>query len=233
MQLAGTSRALVGCGRADRLHVESIRDRSHSGSGEEPRRWTPRVRSRAGSPCSRTATVPPPRPSGRPTSTASSPWRATGSAAPRRAADEEDVALAAFDSFYRRAERGKFPEAQGPRRPLAAAVRPDRAQGHRPGPPRGPPARPRRPGAGALGAGRAGRRAAARHGAHPRVRRPGGRRVPAAARPPGGRVAARWRSGRWRARPTPRSPRGWACVVSTVERKLERIRDLWAREGVS
>ncbi len=31
---------------------------------------------------------------------------------PRRAADEEDVALAAFDSFYRRAERGKFPDLQ-------------------------------------------------------------------------------------------------------------------------
>src|SRR5580693_2555680 len=29
---------------------------------------------------------------------------------PRRAADEEDVALAAFDSFYRRAERGQFPQ---------------------------------------------------------------------------------------------------------------------------
>src|SRR4051794_31330083 len=28
----------------------------------------------------------------------------------RRAADEEDVALCAFDSFYRRAERGQFPE---------------------------------------------------------------------------------------------------------------------------
>jgi DNA-directed RNA polymerase specialized sigma24 family protein len=29
--------------------------------------------------------------------------------APRQAADEEDVALAAFDSFYRRAEQGRFP----------------------------------------------------------------------------------------------------------------------------
>jgi DNA-directed RNA polymerase specialized sigma24 family protein len=28
---------------------------------------------------------------------------------PRRVADEEDVALSAFDSFYRRAERGQFP----------------------------------------------------------------------------------------------------------------------------
>lgn len=28
---------------------------------------------------------------------------------PRQAADEEDVALAAFDSFYRRAEAGRFP----------------------------------------------------------------------------------------------------------------------------
>ena len=28
--------------------------------------------------------------------------------APRRAADEEDVALCAFDSFYRRAECGQF-----------------------------------------------------------------------------------------------------------------------------
>jgi DNA-directed RNA polymerase specialized sigma24 family protein len=30
--------------------------------------------------------------------------------APRRAADEEDVALSAFDSFCRAAERGRFPE---------------------------------------------------------------------------------------------------------------------------
>jgi DNA-directed RNA polymerase specialized sigma24 family protein len=29
---------------------------------------------------------------------------------PRRAADEEDVALSAFDSFYRGAERGRFPQ---------------------------------------------------------------------------------------------------------------------------
>ena len=54
--------------------------------------------------------APPPRPSGRPTSAAWSAWRATASAAPRGAADEEDVALAAFDSFYRRAERGLFPK---------------------------------------------------------------------------------------------------------------------------
>src|SRR5919198_391675 len=30
--------------------------------------------------------------------------------APRRAADEEDVALSAFDSFCRHAERGRFPQ---------------------------------------------------------------------------------------------------------------------------
>jgi DNA-directed RNA polymerase specialized sigma24 family protein len=29
---------------------------------------------------------------------------------PRRAADEEDVALSAFESFYQRAERGQFPQ---------------------------------------------------------------------------------------------------------------------------
>ena len=29
---------------------------------------------------------------------------------PRRAADEEDVVLSAFDSFYRRAEQGQFPK---------------------------------------------------------------------------------------------------------------------------
>ncbi len=32
---------------------------------------------------------------------------------PGRAADEEDIALAAFDSFYRRAERGQFPKLEG------------------------------------------------------------------------------------------------------------------------
>jgi DNA-directed RNA polymerase specialized sigma24 family protein len=35
--------------------------------------------------------------------------RARLRATPRRAADEEDVALSAFDSFYRRAEAGQFP----------------------------------------------------------------------------------------------------------------------------
>src|SRR5919206_1363508 len=33
-------------------------------------------------------------------------------AAPRRAADEEDVALSAFDSFCRGLERGRFPQLQ-------------------------------------------------------------------------------------------------------------------------
>jgi DNA-directed RNA polymerase specialized sigma24 family protein len=36
--------------------------------------------------------------------------RAMLSSAPRRAADEEDVALSAFESFCRRAEEGRFPQ---------------------------------------------------------------------------------------------------------------------------
>lgn len=36
--------------------------------------------------------------------------RARLQGAPRRAADEEDVALSAFDSFCRCAERGRFPD---------------------------------------------------------------------------------------------------------------------------
>ena len=80
---------------------------------QEGRRWTPKVRSPAGSLSSRAATAPPRRPL----------WEAyfhrlvalapTASAAPAGAADEEDVALAAFDSFYRRAERGQFPKLEG------------------------------------------------------------------------------------------------------------------------
>ena len=105
---------------------------------------------------------------------------------PRRAADEEDVALAAFDSFYRRAERGQFPKLQDRddlwrllfvltvRKAIDLARREARQPGRAA---LGPVA---------LGAGRAERRAAPQHGAHPRVRRPGGRRVPATARPPGG-----------------------------------------------
>ena len=54
----------------------------------------------------------PPRRSGSATSTASSAWRAPGSAAPRGVADEEDVALSAFDSFCRRAARGPVPPAR-------------------------------------------------------------------------------------------------------------------------
>ena len=144
---------------------------------------------------------------------------------------------------------GEVPRPPGPRRPLAAAVRPDRAQGHRPGPPRGPPARPRRPGAGALGAGRAERRAAAQQGAHPRVRRPGGRRVPAPARPPRGRPARgggledggrdqrrdRRAAGRRRRRPWSASSGGSATSGSGREsherREPDRGRELVALAG--
>src|SRR5262245_36663963 len=39
--------------------------------------------------------------------------RARLQAAPRRAADEEDAVLSAFDSFCRGAEQGRFPKVQG------------------------------------------------------------------------------------------------------------------------
>ena len=75
------------------------------------------------------------------------------------------------------------PPARRPRRPLAAAVRHHRPQGDRPGPPRGPADARRRPGARPSSdlAGRDVERRP-RPGADARVRRPGGRGVPAAAR---------------------------------------------------
>ncbi len=55
--------------------------------------------------------MPPPSSSGRPTSAGSSGWRGPVSGAlSGRMADEEDVALSAFESFYRRAEQGQFPQ---------------------------------------------------------------------------------------------------------------------------
>ena len=56
---------------------------------------------------------------------------------PRAAADEEDVALSAFDSFIRRAEDGVVPATGGSPRPVAVLIvittrkarRPDRAEG--------------------------------------------------------------------------------------------------------
>ena len=153
----------------------------------KPRPWTPKVRSRAGSPSSRTATAPPPSPSGeayfhRLVALARDRLRGT----PRRAADEEDVALAAFDSFYRRAERGQFPKLED-RDDLwqllfvltvRKAIDLTRREARQPG--RG--ARGRSPGEQA----ELNIELAPGHGADPRVRRPGGRRVPATARPPGG-----------------------------------------------
>ena len=48
---------------------------------------------------------------GRPTSEGSSAWHvARLKNTVLRVADEEDVALSAFDSFFRRAERGQFPQ---------------------------------------------------------------------------------------------------------------------------
>ena len=151
---------------------------------------------------------------------------------PARAADEEDVALSAFDSFCRRAEARPVPPAGGPRRPLAAAVRPHRPQGRQP--------RARTRAAPSRGGGRvltlsdlAGPdvEPAPRPGADARAGGPGGRGVPAAAGRPGRRRrCGGWPCGRWRATPTPRSPRSSAASSTTVERKLQLIRELWAEE---
>jgi hypothetical protein len=69
----------------------------------------PRHPSPSGSAGSRPAIRTRPRSCGSATSAASSVWHARSSA-PRRAADEEDVALSAFDSFCRGAEQGCFPQ---------------------------------------------------------------------------------------------------------------------------
>src|SRR5262249_44003183 len=114
-------------------------------------------------------------------------------AAPRRAADEEDVALSAFDSFCRGAEQDRFPQLHDrldlwqllvllTARKAVDLAQPERRQNrggavrpHRRPPP--PPRRPVRPGRGP-GTDR-------RPGAAARLRRPGGRGVPPPARAPG------------------------------------------------
>ena len=130
---------------------------------------------------------------------------------PCRAADEEDVALAAFDSFYRRAERGQFPKLEG-RDDLwqllfiltvRKAVDLTRREARQPG-------------------------------AAPRERSPGEQaelnlELVLGTEPTpefaalvadecrqlldrlGDETLRAWPSGRWKARPTPRSRRGWAA----------------------
>ena len=125
---------------------------------------------------------------------------------PRRAADEEDVALSAFDSFCRRAECGPVRESDRSRRPLAAP-RPDhRAQGDRPDAPRGAAVARRGPGRRLLRRRGPGRRRRRRS----RVRRPSSRRrsSTSSASSCGGWVTTRsgaslWR--RWKVTPTSRS----------------------------
>ncbi len=68
----------------------------------------PLIRSPAVSTCSSVATEPRLKRSGILICTAWWRWLARLGGMPRRAADEEDVALSAFDSFYRRAECGQF-----------------------------------------------------------------------------------------------------------------------------
>jgi DNA-directed RNA polymerase specialized sigma24 family protein len=151
----------------------------------------------------------------------------------RGAADEEDVALAAFDSFYRRAERGQFPKLEG-RHDLwqlliwltvCKAVDLTRREARQPG--RGAMARSRAeqdeldieqvmgteptPEFAALAADQFGRL----------LDRLGDETL---------RNVAIWRmEGQTNAEIAARL----GCVKSTVERKLQRIRDLWTREGIS
>ena len=174
----------------------------------------------------RAVSPPPPASCGRTTSTASSNWRGNFRALPRCAADEEDVALSAFDSFCRGAEQGRFPRLARPRRPLASAARADPAQGHRPHPDegreqarmaQGQPGRGRLPDADF--AGREPDPAFAAQVAEECQRLLGhasGRRPPHASP-----------SARWKATPTTRSPALLGCSLATVERRLRLIRKEW------
>jgi DNA-directed RNA polymerase specialized sigma24 family protein len=151
----------------------------------------------------------------------------------RRAADEEDVALAAFDSFYRRAERGQFPKLEG-RDDLwkllfvltvRKAVDLARREARQPG--RG--ARGRSSGEQAeldlellLGTEPTPEFAALVADKCRRLlERLGDEAL---------RAVAVWKmEGQTNAAIAARL----GCVESTVERKLQRIRDLWTREGTS
>ena len=72
----------------------------------------------------------------------------------RRAIDEEDVALSAFQSFCDRARKGQFPGSGQSRRSLACALRDHGPQGHRRGAAPDPPEAGRGSCAGRVGAGR-------------------------------------------------------------------------------
>ena len=151
-------------------------------------------------------------------------------------ADEEDAALSAFDSFCRGAAAGPFPPAGRPRRPLAAAGRPHRAQGRRQG------------GAPVAGSGAAGRvrarptwTAATRRRAGRLDRFAGPEPTPEFAamvaeefRPParaaGRRGAAADRHLEDGGLHQRRDRRRLGCARRTVARRLELIRTLWRAE---
>jgi DNA-directed RNA polymerase specialized sigma24 family protein len=152
---------------------------------------------------------------------------------PRRAADEEDVALAAFDSFFRRAERGQFPRLEDRddlwrllfvltvRKAVDLARREARQPGH-------------------AAWGRSLREQAELNvelvlGTEPTPEFAAQvadecRRLLDCLGDESLRAAAVWKmEGETNAAIAARL----GCVVSTVERKLGRIRELWNREGIS
>ena len=150
-----------------------------------------------------------------------------------RAADEEDVALAAFDSFYRRAERGQFPKLEGRddlwKLLFIITVRKAADLARR---------EARQPGRGARG------RSPGEQAELNPEQLPGSEPTPEFAALVADecrrlleclgdetlRSVAVWKmEGQTNAAIAARL----GCVVSTVERKLKRIRDLWNREGIS
>jgi DNA-directed RNA polymerase specialized sigma24 family protein len=152
---------------------------------------------------------------------------------PRRAADEEDVALAAFDSFYRRAERGQFPRLEG-RDDLwqllfvltvRKAVDLTRREARQPG---RDASRPSPPGQAELNIELV-------LGTEPTpefaaVMADESRRLLDRLGDETLRAVAVWKmEGETNAAIAARL----GCVATTVERKLQRIRDLWTRGGIS
>ena len=135
---------------------------------------------------------------------------------PRRAADEEDVALSAFGSLCRGAEGGRFPHLLDRDSLWQLLVAITEPQGARPAAARGAAEARRRAGARRGGPGgpadEARPRAGPGPGADARVRRPARRGVRAAARPVSTtRPCGPWRWPNGRASPTRRSPPGSAA----------------------
>ena len=148
-------------------------------------RWRLKGRSPIASSCSRPGSGPPPSNSGSATSSGWSGSPAPSSEAPAPRGRRGGCGPQCLRELLSAGRTRPVPSAQRPRRPLATTGCRHRAQGDRPGAPRGSADTRLRPGARPLGAGGTGPRRGPRSRAHTRAGGPDGRGMPAALWPLG------------------------------------------------